>query len=420
MFISIEFHNLFIDYNWITNSTLYNSLSSNKNENNDDDLIYVPLCKDNEDNINTIIEIIKYWDITSLSIPIIHNIRNNNTTNYTIPDCPPEEKEFYQFFLQLKKIPSKNLCAFGIKHNRYDIIQYCLHQNYSFYNSTANAAYYGNKNMLQYVYSISPLWNKKTSALAALNGHYDCLVFLFNNGCPFHKDTPIYAALHGHINCLEFAIQNGCQLNEKVLLSAIKNGHLECFEFIVHTYGKQNVNIDKCADICMKHNQLNCFQYLQKHYQFIITDVMFSRMAEYGRENFLKLYLTRNYPIRLYKRACYVAIKNGHFECFKFVFIMSCYGRASVTKLIRYAAKFGQLECLKLIHAKSPPIYCDVLPCYLAAKYGHLDCLQYLHILGSPLYAYNNKNIYTIPPRKMNQLCLVYIKQYLPQCNNST
>lgn len=48
---------------------------------------------------------------------------------------------------------------------------------------------------------------------------------------------------------------------------------------------------------------------------------MFRKMAEYGRENFLKLYLTRN------KLACYGAIKNGHFECFKFSLLMSCFGR---------------------------------------------------------------------------------------------
>ena len=79
------------------------------------------------------------------------------------------------------------------------------------------------------------------------------------------------------------------------------------------------------------------------------------------------------------KNTTIYAAKNGNLDCLKYAHENNCPWDETTTSS---AAENGHLDCLKYAHENGCPW--DKLTTYYAAKNGHLDCLKFAHENGCP------------------------------------
>ncbi|ATZ81199.1 ankyrin repeat domain-containing protein [Bodo saltans virus] len=84
---------------------------------------------------------------------------------------------------------------------------------------------------------------------------------------------------------------------------------------------------------------------------------------------------------------CYIASKNGHLECLKYLHENGYYWDSWISTI---AAENGHLECLKYAHENNCPW--NINTCMNAAYNGHLECLKYAHENGCPWNEYTCLN----------------------------
>jgi hypothetical protein len=79
----------------------------------------------------------------------------------------------------------------------------------------------------------------------------------------------------------------------------------------------------------------------------------------------------------------YAAAERGHLACLQYLLEKGCLPNAETAFR---AALHGRLECLQLLHSMNAKAVCpwDARATYAAAAGGHLPCLQFLHEKGCP------------------------------------
>ncbi len=114
--------------------------------------------------------------------------------------------------------------------------------------------------------------------------------------------------------------------------------------------------------------------------------------------------------IELERHFCGIAVRNGHFDCLKYLVENGCRPEELSVKA---AVDRGSLEMLKYIHDVGQfPLTSGT--CLFAASHGHLDILKYAHELG---YFWDQQTIY-VAAKQMKIDCLQYaIENGCPQTN---
>jgi hypothetical protein len=76
-------------------------------------------------------------------------------------------------------------------------------------------------------------WDWQTSGNAAYQGNLDMLKYCVENGCDVHEGTCASAAQYGHLDCLEYLRSKNCPWNERVCVFAHENNHIDVLTYAV-------------------------------------------------------------------------------------------------------------------------------------------------------------------------------------------
>ena len=126
--------------------------------------------------------------------------------------------------------------------------------------------------------------------------------------------------------------------------------------------------------IAIKNGHLECFKYAYEN-GCISNEWICSYIAIYGHLKCLK-YAHENGCI-WNEETCHNAAENGNLECLKYAHENGCSWDENTCN---YASEKGHLECLKYAHENGCPW--DEYTCSNAAKNGHIECLKYAHENG--------------------------------------
>lgn len=117
---------------------------------------------------------------------------------------------------------------------------------YKFFDVSKYAAFYNNKECLEYLHNNNiEEYNEKTCTAAAYTNNLELLKFLHNNDCPWNNFTCAAAANTGSLECLKYAYENGCNMDWITLSEAARNGHIDCIKYAL----KKGCQFDSQAPI---------------------------------------------------------------------------------------------------------------------------------------------------------------------------
>lgn len=302
MLISLQ--NILDDYQyqWIQKSNLFNTLYSINYEELTD-LIELPICQESETNIQIILNVIKYWDVTYLPITILHSIRHHDDKIQSIINhYPDEERLFYDFFINVQNVPSDIFYEKMIIYNREDILYYANHYHYKFDKKILIQAvqngwltsliYLHSHNLLNQCYNelvtvaiqhgqldcLIYLHIKKNYSLTVYHsniaikyGQLNCLIYLNEHSYMNYELTNLLIAIQfGQMHCLKYLHENGCQLDELCIIGAIYNDDVTCLQYL----HENNCPCNPCSyQFAKQFEKSRSMQYIQNNMLSIMNQI---------------------------------------------------------------------------------------------------------------------------------------------------
>lgn len=207
------------------------------------------------------------------------------------------------------------------KNGHIDILKYLQKNNYYF--STETFINAKNLEIMKYLHKISCPWSHLCYKNSIDHNNIDEIIFLCYNKCPFNESVSQYCAEKNNFKILKFLYENGCSWNKNVVKNAAINNNFEMFKYAIENGCPPNLLNENICD-----------------------------------------YITHNSNFHM---LVYAINKRFSFG----------------SNTARLAAKFGNLDILRLLHLNNCNWDETVANC--AAKYGQLDCLVYCMENGCPI-----------------------------------
>ena len=359
-------------YNWLTKSNFYNLLtdSNHFNDNNIDDNnnnnnnikndinpAYL-ICSEDETNLQIILNVIKYWDVTYLPPSIIYTIRYSDIDlaqfNYS-----KEEESFYSFYKILQSTSPDDMFLLCAKENRVDLFIYSHLNNYIWNNKAIPIAI--TKNSLQFLH-LAKKYNY-------LNNHFQ---IVYNLLCKANNDEQMdhylkcqlmdIVLLYGNQTCFKYLIKHKHPISYDILIEiAIRYGFVDILDDIISN--SDYISYEYALQISSECGQLNCLQYIhEKSNNHYIND----------------------------KKYCYLAARYGHLACLQY---LHANGYIITSNILYLSIPYtNNIDCLIYLHKHlEQPITTEL--CMRAIKHNRLDFFEYAHRNGCP-WDNINRNIY--------------------------
>jgi hypothetical protein len=244
-------------------------------------------------------------------------------------------------------------------------------------------------------------WTANSTRLAVSGGHLHCLVYAHKHRCPWHPGTSIEAAASGQLECLKYVCEHGARSDAITCAAAAARGQLDCLKYLHEQKCPLDSDIARAAAGA---GQLACLQFLHENggkWGASTTEAAAEKghlvCLAYARENGCEW---------VQGDLCTTAARPGHLQCLKYAHERGCpltsvqmvaarYGHvACLMYALQHeerpepyaaeeAARFGQLEALRTLHARGCPLSAEVAAA--AARYNYVDCLSYAHRHGCPI-----------------------------------
>ena len=346
---------------YLKSSELYRSFYENKEEDDGNNEIMIPLvnCKPDEtvssqEDLFHLCHTLRYWGVPGVSRTIVEAAFGpvDMDWNSMVEEFGSELK-YIHGLSQLRQLPKDARISAAINDSYCCpsmVVEVLLKQGCPMpINVYDLAASTGRLDIIKYFYGYKErfngiAWNENTSRVAAQKGYISCLQYLHENGCPWGARTTITAAGSGHLDCLQYAHVHGCDWNVNTTIAAAENGHLDCLIY-AHEHGcAWNA---RTASAAAENGHLVCLQYAHEH----------GCVWDYGVTLF--------------------AAKYGHLDCLQYAHEHGCGWDSFVTEA---AAGNGHLDCLIYAHENGCPW--NGTSTKAAAENGHLACLKYAHEHG--------------------------------------
>lgn len=432
---SITFNDLKRNYAWLANSPLGETL-----EDTDDEFL-APICGIDEPNLETLIEVIRYWRIEYFSPELLDQLRKFERAGEINTDNK-HEKEFYKKIIMFINYPNINdaimdghldmveyfhtrdikssgwisECETAAKYGRYEIFEYLRRQNYPCSNDVVNAAAEGGSlEILRILEQEKFKFNQDMLKIAFENGHVNIVDFLLNKGFYFQNSYAEIAVVKGHLEIVKFILGRDFYRSENLLPLAVQNGHLEITKILIPHFTKtedlsayailsKNVElaryiIEECG-LCFKACNLAV-----KSGKTEILDIVLEKGANFSGEETSIAAQNGDYHMLKYlyenlnEQFSYGILNycSKHAECFEYCHKNGCPINFMAT---RNAIQYGSLETVQyiviVVNKKDKK---DKRLVTLAVEYGRLDIIQFLHDIKFPfddkatLLAIEKKNI---------------------------
>ena len=176
------------------------------------------------------------------------------------------------------------------------------------------------------------------------------------------------AAAYGHVDCLKQAHSDGCPMDFSTTLMATKYGNLQCLQY-ARSHGCP-WDVKAILMLAASKGYLELLNYVLETAS--IHPNWSSKVTEY-------------------------AARSGDVECLKIAHLRGCKWSSMVTYA---AAENGHMECLRYAAEKGCRLHPAISRC--AAQHGHLDCLKYVMMNGCEW----DKNLTYIAARGAKWDCL--------------
>ena len=286
-------------------------------------------------NINKLIKLSLFLELPELNqfilnntLPTdeIYNLDNEykdivNLPKFMIDINDSVNKNNYYLITRNHKPRYFDLCVRSVELNLVKWLEWAYQNKYGWHdgqiiNHLSNIAAINNSlDCIKFLYNslgVEMKWDSTTCKYAASNGNIELLKFLHENGCSWDWRTCKYAAQSGELKCLEYAHCNGCECKESASYAAIKYNRMECLYYLE----KNNCPfIYNSGEVAAKNNRLDCLKYILSKNLFAEKDLAAKILLNNSSNDFRKKYFEP-----MLKNICYACIKNGHFDCFKYIF----------------------------------------------------------------------------------------------------
>uniref|UniRef100_A0A6C0AER6 Ankyrin repeat protein n=1 Tax=viral metagenome TaxID=1070528 RepID=A0A6C0AER6_9ZZZZ len=302
------------NYIWLKNSYFYKNLDSDSQE-----LLDIPFCSENCQDIFLYIKVLDFWGIDLPPESFFNLIFNNKLEAYMILKNMQNSK-FYDFLkdiLQSDDI-NRDFAMLAFKHILPDILLYSWNK-YEWSSTMANIVV-ENKNFDLFLI----LFNSEFASFFDINvlaekGCTDFLKHLHENGTIFDNEVLYYSALSGNVECLKYIHSIQKTLDERTFSGAVYSKSIDCIKYLHENNCPWDRDIDLpyalFTIIKKNHDPIECLKFLYENGYLFFKGIL-KRIVECGSIKCLE-YLFDKVPIEYDLHD--IAAEKEHFECLKFL-----------------------------------------------------------------------------------------------------
>uniref|UniRef100_A0A6C0AE94 Uncharacterized protein n=1 Tax=viral metagenome TaxID=1070528 RepID=A0A6C0AE94_9ZZZZ len=293
-------------YEWLKNSELFETFDDEE----DDEEIEAIYCKADENNLELLFAVIKFWGVFDYPINFFENIYNLKPFKYLKDNFDIHLKDLFDFLLAFISLESKNLMPLCCKYGFLEALKFSetiYAKENTYIKSLENCCIYGHIELFKYLFFKScipeEVFDQSSSdtnlfEIACKNGHlnivklihkkakppkswfnvkfgcenFEVLKFLFEQGYPYDKTVCALLSTKNNLKNLKYCHENNFPWDSRTLKNALINGSYECFKYAIeneciwtpdniHSYENEMVYY-----ACTSKNQgsIKCLKFLKK------------------------------------------------------------------------------------------------------------------------------------------------------------
>ena len=315
--------------------TLWEHLSDNKQDDEKDEILEVPLdCwketdkVKNERDLLQMIQICEFWQLESLPTTAYDFIFKNPGIGQMLLVHDDFRQLNWSEDVSLLIGDKTKITKSGNMANQAD---YCIWDyEMNFIRKKMNtderlmlmlmfAVESGNMRMVKFLVGKGMKLTSDLTGLACMNGHLECLKYQHDRGCPWEEDTCTCASGGGHLELLQYAHTHGCPWNHWTCMIAAEKGHFACLQY-AHEQGCP-WDEETCSDAAIM-GHLECLIYAHEH-GCPWNETTCSNAAFSGKLQCLKYAHEHGCPWNS-KKITMNATQGGHVTCLEYAVQHGC------------------------------------------------------------------------------------------------
>lgn len=293
-------------YEWLKNSELFETFADEE----EDEEIEAIYCKADENNLELLFRVIKFWGVLDYPIEFFENIYNLKPFKYLKDNFDIDLKKLFEFLLAFVSLKIENLIPLCCKYGILNALKFCekidtkqkLHIK-----SLENCCIYGHIELFKYLIFKSDVSNKvNLFEVACKNGnldivklihknnkdlknifhikfgceHLEVLKFLFEKGYSYDAEVCAILSSKNNLKNLKYCHENNFPWDSRTLKNALTNGSYDCFKYAIKNgcewtpINHENHENQMVYYACTSKSQgsIKCLEFLKKIGKYELND----------------------------------------------------------------------------------------------------------------------------------------------------